>query len=212
MLPLFCPSRFYLSLKYNQNYYHKTSSINLTLQASSLTLGMDHDEPNFLNLADDDSESTQDSPTTQIKPVEASRKPAKSTRKKPLSHRDQLINYLKSTSNWTDDDIAKCELTSWHWRALGSVMLLSSLCEDFANIRSPLDISNAFCHVFPSCKCVVAYVGKIKGELRRPNVQIFTPNGNTYTVHTENGIKFAVRVYVVCHLIFADLCWAKCVA
>ena len=41
-----------------------------------------------------------------------------------------------------------------------------------------------------NCKTVLRYIGGIKGELRKPDVEIIFGSKNTETIHKENGIKY----------------------
>jgi len=100
--------------------------------------------------------------------------------------------FLKERKGWSEDEIAALALGRLNWRILGTIILVSQL-GPIESIKNKEDLSDAFKSVFPKTTCVVALLGRIKGELRRPDTLVLTPNGVTTTVHKENGIKFLVR-------------------
>lgn len=72
------------------------------------------------------------------------------------------------------------------WEKIGDVLIiiLASELNDYKEL-----IGKNYAKVL-SCKTVLNAIGGIKGEFRRPKVEIIYGQKNTITVHRENGIRF----------------------
>jgi len=72
------------------------------------------------------------------------------------------------------------------WEKIGDVLIivLPSVLDEYKKI-----IGKKYAEVL-NCKTILRDIGGIKGEFRKPNVEIIYGSKNTITIHKENGVRY----------------------
>jgi tRNA wybutosine-synthesizing protein 2 len=84
---------------------------------------------------------------------------------------------------WTDEEIAAAPSS---WAVLGSVVLV-----DIGDSPRPAEVGEALLALHGEAETVLARHG-ISGEHREPSVEVIAGDGDTETVHTEHGTRYAM--------------------
>ncbi|NHN65031.1 class I SAM-dependent methyltransferase family protein [Haloarcula sp. JP-Z28] len=84
---------------------------------------------------------------------------------------------------WTDAEIAAAPSS---WAVLGSVVLV-----DIGDSPRPAEVGDALLALHGEAETVLARHG-ISGEHREPSVEVIAGDGDTETVHTEHGTRYAM--------------------
>jgi len=84
---------------------------------------------------------------------------------------------------WTDAEIAAAPSS---WAVLGSVVLV-----DIGDSPRPAEVGDALLALHGEAETVLARHG-ISGEHREPSVKVIAGDGDTETVHTEHGTRYAM--------------------
>ena len=84
---------------------------------------------------------------------------------------------------WTNAEIAAAPSS---WAVLGSVMLV-----DIGDSPRPAEVGDALLTLHGEAETVLARHG-ISGEHREPSVKVIAGDGDTETVHTEHGTRYAM--------------------
>jgi len=96
----------------------------------------------------------------------------------------KIRTYLVNNCGWEEGD---AETIPNKWIKYGDVVMLES---DVAPRGRASDVVRAFREVYPDARCILLHVGPVTGELRKPQIALFTPNESPVTIHVENGTKF----------------------
>jgi len=84
---------------------------------------------------------------------------------------------------WSDEEIAAAPSS---WAVLGSVVLV-----DIGDSPRPAEVGEALLALHGEAETVLARHG-ISGEHREPSVEVIAGDGDTETVHTEHGTRYAM--------------------
>ena len=84
---------------------------------------------------------------------------------------------------WTDEEIAAAPGS---WAVLGSVVLV-----DIGDSPRPAEVGEALLTLHGEAETVLARHG-ISGEHREPSAEVIAGDGDTETVHTEHGTRYAM--------------------
>ena len=84
---------------------------------------------------------------------------------------------------WTDEEI---ERAPGSWAVLGSVVLV-----DMGDSPRPAEVGEALLALHGEAETVLARHG-ISGDHREPSVEVIAGDGDTETVHTEHGTRYAM--------------------
>ncbi|KAA9399265.1 class I SAM-dependent methyltransferase family protein [Haloarcula sp. CBA1130] len=89
---------------------------------------------------------------------------------------------------WTDTEI---DAAPGSWAVLGSVVLV-----DIGDSPRPAEVGEALLALHGEAETVLARHG-ISGEHREPSVEVIAGDGDTETVHTEHGTRYAMDLAAV---------------
>ncbi|WP_336360530.1 class I SAM-dependent methyltransferase [Haladaptatus sp. ZSTT2] len=98
--------------------------------------------------------------------------------------RTRTLEDVLATQGWTD---AELELAPTSWAVIGSVVLVQLPDET----PRPEEVGEALLTLHGEADTVLAREG-ISGELREPSGTVLAGTGDTETVHTEHGTKYAL--------------------
>ncbi|WP_181685671.1 class I SAM-dependent methyltransferase [Halorhabdus salina] len=93
-----------------------------------------------------------------------------------------LDDHLRE-QGWSDDEIARAPSS---WAVIGSVVLV-----DIAEAPRPHEIGEALLSIHGEADTVLDR-GGITGEHREPDVDVIAGEGDTETIHTEHGTRYAL--------------------
>jgi tRNA wybutosine-synthesizing protein 2 len=100
-----------------------------------------------------------------------------------LPRRERGLRDILRSKGWTADDL---ESTPSSWAVVGSVVLV-----DVADCPNPEAVGEALLSLHGEADTVLAREG-ISGQTREPDVEVLAGEGDTETVHTEHGTRYAM--------------------
>ncbi|WP_338726683.1 class I SAM-dependent methyltransferase family protein [Haladaptatus sp. DJG-WS-42] len=105
-------------------------------------------------------------------------------RQKTPARRTRTLEDILAADGWTD---AELELAPTSWAVIGSVVLVK-LADDTPR---PEEVGEALLSLHGEAETVLSREG-ISGELREPSSTVLAGTGDTETIHTEHGTKYAL--------------------
>ena len=100
-----------------------------------------------------------------------------------LPRRERGLRDILRSKGWTEDDL---ESVPSSWAIVGSVILV-----DVAGCPNPEAVGEALLALHGEADTVLAREG-ISGQTREPDVEVVAGEGDTETVHTEHGTRYAM--------------------
>ncbi|WP_121820950.1 class I SAM-dependent methyltransferase [Halostella salina] len=97
--------------------------------------------------------------------------------------RNPDLDTLLRDRGWTDDELARAPGS---WSVVGSVILVT-----FDDCPRESEVGEALLELHGAADTVVASEG-VSGERREPSVRVVAGDGDTETVHTEHGTRYAL--------------------
>jgi len=103
-------------------------------------------------------------------------------RQEPDRRLRTLDDHLRERG-WTDDELDRAPGS---WAVIGTVVLV-----DIGDAPRPSEVGEALLELHANADTVLARHG-IDGQHREPDVEVIAGSGDTETVHTEHGTKYAL--------------------
>ncbi|WP_136717436.1 class I SAM-dependent methyltransferase [Halorientalis salina] len=103
-------------------------------------------------------------------------------RQEPQPRLRTLEDHLRERG-WTDDELDRAPGS---WAVIGTVVLV-----DVGDAPRPGEVGEALLELHANADTVLAR-GGIDGQHREPDVEVLAGSGDTETVHTEHGTKYAL--------------------
>ena len=94
------------------------------------------------------------------------------------------LDALLRERGWTDDELARAPSS---WAVLGTVVLAS-----FGDCPRPSEVGEALLDLHGEADTVLDRGSGIDGEHREPDVSVVAGAGDTETIHTEHGTRYAM--------------------
>jgi tRNA wybutosine-synthesizing protein 2 len=103
-------------------------------------------------------------------------------RQEPARRLRTLEDHLRERG-WTDEELARAPGS---WAVIGTVVLV-----DVGDAPRPSEVGAALLELHANADTVLAR-GGIEGSHREPDVEVIAGSGDTETVHTEHGTRYAL--------------------
>eukprot|EP01120_Amphizonella_sp_Union-15-10_P016325 TRINITY_DN8571_c0_g1_i2.p1 TRINITY_DN8571_c0_g1~~TRINITY_DN8571_c0_g1_i2.p1 ORF type:complete len:382 (-),score=68.05 TRINITY_DN8571_c0_g1_i2:32-1177(-) len=105
---------------------------------------------------------------------------------------ENLRDFLEKKFNWSRESSSQIPTK---WVRYGHVIVLYANSDLNLPPESIKELLEAFRErLSPDIACLISHVGKIKGELRQPQMKNLIPESNPIALHVENKIKYKFDV------------------
>jgi len=105
-----------------------------------------------------------------------------------LPRRTRGLRDLLRERGWTDEELDRAPAS---WAVVGRVVLV-----DIGDMSRPEEVGEALLALHDEADTVLAR-GGVSGRTREPDVEVIAGEGDTETVHTEHGIRYALDLAAV---------------